>query len=259
MDELLIKAGLSLINKRFRRYKIDTDKIIDALKRELKAKSLTYKDVAEALKLSEASIKRSMTSQDLTLQRLSDLCRVAGTSLAQIISRVTQDASSVTLTVEQEAQLANDIDLLKLIFFLRRGKTHAEIAKTFQFDPSTLQQKLLILDKMKVIELHPESKVKHLHSLEVQFIPGGPMETFIKEHARQEFLQADFTNPESAFYFVYFELTEEDRHTVADELLRLKSLVYSLGEKSRDSKATKQWTGVMVAARPFIFSKFKSR
>ena len=47
---------------------------VDTLKRCLKARGLTYKDVARKLKLSEASIKRLFSERSFTLQRLEQIC-----------------------------------------------------------------------------------------------------------------------------------------------------------------------------------------
>ena len=54
--------------------------IVDALKRMLKGRGITYANVAAGLGLSEASVKRMFSRRDFTLQRLEDVCRVAGQS-----------------------------------------------------------------------------------------------------------------------------------------------------------------------------------
>ena len=43
--------------------------VVDALKRALKARKLTYAQVARELKMSEASVKRMFSSQHFTLDR----------------------------------------------------------------------------------------------------------------------------------------------------------------------------------------------
>lgn len=47
-----------------------TKNLIDVLKRELKARGLTYLDVAKRLDLSEASVKRMFSTRDFMLSRL---------------------------------------------------------------------------------------------------------------------------------------------------------------------------------------------
>jgi len=52
--------------------------LVDTLKRILKGRGITYATVAAGLGLSEASVKRMFSRRDLTLQRLEDVCRIAG-------------------------------------------------------------------------------------------------------------------------------------------------------------------------------------
>ena len=53
------------------------------LKSELKAKGLTYKDVAEHLELTETSVKRLFSAEDMTLKRLDSICDLLGVDLAE--------------------------------------------------------------------------------------------------------------------------------------------------------------------------------
>ena len=52
--------------------------LVDTLKRILKGRGITYATVAAGLGLSEASVKRMFSRRDFTLQRLEDVCRIAG-------------------------------------------------------------------------------------------------------------------------------------------------------------------------------------
>jgi len=52
------------------------------LKNELKAKGLTYKDVADELDLTEASVKRLFSTEDISLRRLDSICELLRIDLA---------------------------------------------------------------------------------------------------------------------------------------------------------------------------------
>jgi hypothetical protein len=54
-----------------------TAALVDALKRELKVRGITYAHLAPALKLSEASVKRMFSRCDFTLKRLDEICHHA--------------------------------------------------------------------------------------------------------------------------------------------------------------------------------------
>ena len=51
--------------------------LIETLKKQLKAHGKTYADVAAALDLSEASVKRLFAEESFTLQRLSLVCNLS--------------------------------------------------------------------------------------------------------------------------------------------------------------------------------------
>jgi transcriptional regulator with XRE-family HTH domain len=54
------------------------------LKRILKGRGITYAAVATGLGLSQASVKRMFSRREFTLQRLEDVCRIAGVDFAEL-------------------------------------------------------------------------------------------------------------------------------------------------------------------------------
>lgn len=61
-----------------------TNHLIKTLQRCLRAKGVTYRDVAGALDLSESSIKRLFSEKTFSVQRLEDICRYLDLSLIHI-------------------------------------------------------------------------------------------------------------------------------------------------------------------------------
>lgn len=64
--------------------------LCETLKQQLKARNMTYKDLAQALELSEANIKRIFASQSFTLGRLEQICGLMNLSLADVFLLSTQ-------------------------------------------------------------------------------------------------------------------------------------------------------------------------
>jgi len=92
----------------------ETAQIIDVLKRTLKTRGLTYKDVARRVGLSEGSIKRVFAAETFTLQRLEQICTAIGISMSELMRAAanSHEAGSQYLSLEQEELLANDSRLL---------------------------------------------------------------------------------------------------------------------------------------------------
>lgn len=80
-----------------------TSHLLSALKKCLRAKGVSYRDVAAALRISESSVKRIFAEETFTLKRLEEVCAIADVTiydLARICKMNLQDEikSSVSAT-----------------------------------------------------------------------------------------------------------------------------------------------------------------
>ena len=86
----------------------ETRQIVDALKRVLKTRDLTYESLGRRINLSEASVKRVFAQRTFTLKRLEQICRALDMSMADLVRAVDRkDYRTTTLSLEQEAALAD--------------------------------------------------------------------------------------------------------------------------------------------------------
>ena len=80
-----------------------TGVLVDALKRELRLRGITYAALAPRLGLSEASVKRMFSRRDFTLRRLDDICRCAQIEFSELARAVARDEALIThLSLEQD-------------------------------------------------------------------------------------------------------------------------------------------------------------
>src|SRR4051812_47447075 len=77
--------------------------IFEALKRALKIKKLTYKDLAKKVKISEPSVKRIFSTQDCTLDRLFEFCQALEVSLFDLIEAA-QTISPPDYSISEETE-----------------------------------------------------------------------------------------------------------------------------------------------------------
>ena len=66
----------------------EVQQLLAALKKELRARHLTYRDVAVALQLSEPSVKRLFSTGRFTLERLARLTAFLGLTLAEVVQGI---------------------------------------------------------------------------------------------------------------------------------------------------------------------------
>ncbi len=73
-----------------------TKLIIDALKQELRKKGLTYKQVADRLNLSEASVKRLFAENSFSLARLGQVCGLMNLEIGHLIHQMEKNVELTT-------------------------------------------------------------------------------------------------------------------------------------------------------------------
>ena len=140
-----------------------TTALIEVFKCELKSRDITYADVAKKLGLSEASIKRMFSAKDFMLSRLDDICEFAGIEFADLARAVeARDTLLLQLTLEQEKELANDVKLMLAAVASIYHLTFEQITQSYQFTGAELTGLLARLDKLKIIELQPNNRIKPL-------------------------------------------------------------------------------------------------
>lgn len=168
--------------------------LIDQLKHELRSRRITYADIAEALQLSESSIKRLFSEGDMSLGRLETICAMMDLDISQLTIKATEQRRHLlTLTHEQEEKLVSDERLLLLAVHLIHGWSYGQIMKTYDIDPHEGQRMLVLLDRMQIIELLPENRVRILLAPDFQWLPDGPIQRFFEREVQNRFFGSSFT------------------------------------------------------------------
>jgi len=160
-----------------------TAALIDALKRELKARAITYGALARHLAMSEASVKRMFARKEFTLSRLDRICELAGIEFSDLVRGVSSgDAVILQLTYEQERELVADRRLM-LVALCTLNHWSFEDIVSHGIPPAECIRLLARLDRLKFIELLPNNRVRLLVSRAFSWIPDGPIQRFFKEQA----------------------------------------------------------------------------
>lgn len=167
--------------------------IVDTLKRELRRQGITYKQVAQTLGLSEASVKRLFADCSFTLDRISQVCELLNLEISDLIHQMEKNVKlTQQLTLEQETELASDIKLLLMAYFLMNKLSFEEIIAIYDISETEGIRLLAKLDRMNIIELLPGNRVKLKFSKDFRLLPGGPIERFYEKTVQQEFLDSSF-------------------------------------------------------------------
>jgi hypothetical protein len=167
--------------------------LVDTLKRELKARAITYAAVARGLRMSEASVKRMFARREFTLSRLDAVCELAGLELSELVRLAApRDAEISQLTHAQEKELADNPKLMLVALCTLNHWPYGKILEHYALEPAECVKLLARLDRLKFIELLPGNRIRLLVSRAFSWIPDGPIQRLFKAQFQADFFRSRF-------------------------------------------------------------------
>ena len=171
-----------------------SSELITTLKRELRASNITYAQIAQALGLSESSIKRLFSEGDMSLSRFDAICGLLGMDISQLAQKATEQRRHVLqLTEAQEKTLVGEDKLLLMATHLLYGWNFEQVLAAYEIDRFEGQHYLTTLDRLGIIELLPENRFRITLSPEFQWRKDGPIQQFFERELQSEFFSSRFT------------------------------------------------------------------
>src|SRR5271170_1760329 len=157
----------------------EAQQLLVALKKHLKVRGWTYRDVAVKVDLSESSVKRLFASGRFTLDRFAELCKLLDLTLVELAQdAVTSRPLLSQLTLAQEAELVSDLRQLLVAVCVLNNWTLAEIVAAYKLSQADCLQRLLNLDRLRLIDLLPGNRVRLNVARNFDWLPNGPIRTF---------------------------------------------------------------------------------
>lgn len=234
------------------------DLLLGELKRRLKDGRQTYASIAEALAISESSVKRMFARKTMTLQRFEQICNLLELEISDIVSTMHDKRQYLTeLTPEQEAALVADTKLLLMAFLVVNGWELDEITNDYAIDEAEAERLLIRLSKIRLIELLPFNKFRLRTARNFSWRPDGPVRKFFEEQIQREFLHEGFELERARFRFVAGRLSQAGVTQIQQAIERLGSDFDQLVD--RDSALPRKDRPVYAAVfaiRPWEYSAF---
>jgi hypothetical protein len=234
--------------------------LVATLKRALRGRGITYARLARELDLSEASIKRMFSRGDLTLARLSDICRFADIDFAELASAAAQESGSLSrLTLAQEQALVADTKLLLVALCAVSNWSLEQIVETYAMPRLECVKHLAKLDRLGIIELAPDNRIRPRMGRTFTWLPEGPIQRYFRERIEREFLGSKFDLDDEVFLFVSGMLS---RASLTELIARLRRVAADFAELHRDDVAKpprdRHGTSVLLAMRPWEPRAFRA-
>jgi uncharacterized membrane protein len=236
----------------------DRSLIVGELKRALRESGHTYADVALRLELSVASVKRLFSTEDLSLQRVDEICELLGLGLREILERAADRAAPTNqLTLAQETELVSDPKLLFTTWLVMLRTPFEEIIQDYRFTEREALQYLIRLDRLKVIELQPGNRVRLLVSRHFSWRTGGPVQKYVHQKLLREFLASPFAAPQEEFFFHGGRVSDDALAQLKRALRAASRECAEIIERDRSTTQQRKGAAFVLALRPWNYSGFK--
>jgi transcriptional regulator with XRE-family HTH domain len=196
--------------------------LVDALKRALKGRGITYAALAARLGLSEASVKRMFSRKEFTLKRLDQVCQLTHSDFSDLARTLNREENLVSqLNHEQEREIASSIKLFLVAVCALNHVTPEQIVAIYNISQAECIQLLIKLDRIGFIQLQPNNRIRLLVSRDFAWLPDGPIQRFFKQHAHGDFNRSRFDRPDEYFLAVNGMLSGSSRTTIVARLKRI--------------------------------------
>lgn len=230
-----------------------THQLVSTLKRLLKTRGVTYAQVAVHLELSEASVKRQFSQESFSLHTLEAICELIHLELGELIQAADQAQARVSrLTEAQEAELVRDPRRVLVAICVLNHWTMAQIVATYQISEPECISYLLQLERLDMIRLMPENRVKLRIARDFSWCPAGPIQQFFRARAQADFLNTNFAQPGEIMRFQHGMLSPAANKRFQTRLQRLLQEFTELHEEGISADTNPRYgTSLLVAMRPW--------
>ena len=236
-----------------------TGAIVDALKRALKARGVTYAQVAQALRLSEPTVKRMFASGNFTLARFEQICNLTRTTIGELARSAEGDKDEVSqLTPEQERAIMADRKLLLVALCALNHLTLEQMVQAYSLTKAECIGLLARLDRIKFLELLPGNRIKLRLTRAFSWLPNGPIQQYFKARAQRDYFASHFDRPGELLLVVNAMISAPSSETTMARLRRVANeLTETHHAEAHLPLGERRPLTLIVAMRPWELEEFR--
>ena len=236
-----------------------TQDLVTALKAELRNAGLTYADLAEALGMSESSVKRVFAKADMPLSRIDEILRVLKMDFAELARKVA-DASRWPRSSprEQEAAVVADRKLLLLAICCLSQWTFEQITGTTRSATPSASSTWPSSTASASSSCRPLNRYRLKVAKGFRWRPHGPVMRYFREHVAADYLSGGFDGDGELIMLVHGQITQSLAATLVERLQRVGQdfarghvAEHSLPDEQRESYT------LLVGMRTWLFAAFR--
>lgn len=212
--------------------------ILETLKFILKKKKISYKVLAIEIGMSESGLKKLLTANDISINRLTQITTFLGINLADLMNLAQEEEiKDIKLTEKQEKALLENETLLRVLWrFCVENKSEEEVLKLEGLTAKKLNSSLLKLENLDLIKITSYGKIVSVHGELYRWVGGSRLLKKLNQNWSKKVLNEslkDKQKDELGHRLSYFQL---ERKTKIEFINKLNDLV---DEYARYSKLEK--------------------
>lgn len=235
------------------------DLVLSCVKKALKQRGISYAMLARQLDLSEASVKRLFSQKQFSMQRLEQICQLMQLELTDLLQLMNeQQQRKDQLSIEQEEALTKDLTLLLVSVSVLNRWTMQDIVDWYHISTHECLRKLVQLERLKLIELLPDNRIRLRVSANFSWLEDGPIQRFFQQSIAQEFFQARFNSDAECLLVLNGMLSARANTEFQRKLKRLANEFNELNcQDAALPLAQRNGVSVVLALRDWRFGLFK--
>jgi DNA-binding Xre family transcriptional regulator len=232
-----------------------TQALLRGIKSALRMRKMTYRELAKAIGVSEATIKRDLSRGHFSLHRLDQICEALDLGLNDLTQPISSAEVLTQLSEAQEIALTSHPKNLVVTYLLVNDWTFEEIVSAFHMDENELIDILLRLDRLKIIDYRPPHRIRKLTARNFSWRTDGPVHEFFVTRFAPEFFRSAFDEPGDTFRFTAGLLSADSIARFKASLERLAAEFEELARNDARRSQPRESCSAVLAMRSWEFSE----
>lgn len=230
--------------------------IVRSVKARLRANNMSYRELADRLGLSEPTVKRDLSRGKFSLERLDKICDVLGVEITDLL-QAPDNVALTELSEDQERALVANPKLLLITYLVVNDWKFTEIVATFRLDENELIDILLKMDRLRIVDFRPPTRMRKLTARNFSWRKDGPVHAYFIQSIIPEFFNARFDGSGDEFRFMAGTLAPASVLRLQASIQRVAAEFEQLAHQdSRLPLERRDGCTVILATRSWEFSEF---
>lgn len=214
---------------------MSTLKIIQTIKRDLKSKGITYKDIALYLKMTEAGVKKLLSKDDISFNKLKLLCDLLQISPNDLLNAVDESETETHTFSEKQVKffLSNQHYFHFFMKLAYEQKNPRVIQAEYKLSAKSLNIYLKKLEELGLIKRHPFDRMQIVGGIPLAVKTKGTELEFLKYEIVFDQLQMMKEKKSDALSGAGLFLTDSEKEQFLEKIL---GLVIDFSTTSRSNR-----------------------